>query len=110
MIFEVPNRDDPLISIYNIPTFQKFYWSVAHNYYFNRRSLEFVLDRVGAKFEICNEQRYDISNHLNWALEGKPGGQGKYSAFFTPELEKAYLRSMIETGFCDTLIAKVYKG
>lgn len=109
MIFEVPNRADPLISIYNIPAFQKFYWSIAHHYYFNRKSLEYVLKLLGVRYEIFNEQRYDISNHMTWALEGKPGGQGRFSAFFTPELEKIYLESMSKTGYCDTLVVRVHK-
>lgn len=113
MVFEVPSRSDPLISIYNIPAFHRFYWSVAHNYYFNRKSLEYVLRRVaedcGITFEIIPEQRYDLSNHITWALEGKPGGQGKYSSFFTPALERVYLESMIKTGHCDTFIARIHK-
>jgi 2-polyprenyl-3-methyl-5-hydroxy-6-metoxy-1,4-benzoquinol methylase len=109
MVFEVPSRSDPLISIYNISAFQKFYWSVAHNYYFNRASLEFLLKKMKMNFEIKGEQRYDLSNHFTWALEGKPGGQGRYSELFTPELQAAYRESMIRTGHCDTLICTIKK-
>jgi SAM-dependent methyltransferase len=107
MVFEVPSRSDPLICIYNIPDFHKFYWSVAHNYYFNCQSLEYVVRQVANDFEIFPEQRYDLSNHMTWALEGKPGGQGKYSSFFTPELERTYLESMTKTGYYDTLICRI---
>lgn len=110
MVFEVPSRDDPLITIYNIPSFRKFYWSIAHNYYFNRRSLEFILRKVADKFQIFPEQRYDLSNHINWAMEGRPGGQGRYSSFFTPELDKSYLESMEKTGHCDSFIVRIRKG
>ncbi|MBP7055369.1 MAG: class I SAM-dependent methyltransferase [Candidatus Omnitrophica bacterium] len=109
MICEVPSRSDPLLTIYNIPAFHKFYWSVAHNYYFNRPSLEYVLYQVCDDFEILPEQRYDISNHMTWALEGKPGGQGKYTSFFTPELESSYLESMKRTGHCDTMVVRICK-
>jgi 2-polyprenyl-3-methyl-5-hydroxy-6-metoxy-1,4-benzoquinol methylase len=109
MVFEVPSRSDPLITIYNIPAFNRFYWSVAHNYYFNKRSLEYLLKNVAKEFDIVPEQRYDISNHITWAKEGAPGGQGKYSAFFTRELEKEYLESMRKTGYCDTFICRIYK-
>lgn len=109
MVFEVPNRSDPLLTIYNIPEFHKFYWSAAHNYYFNMKSLEYVLKQVADEFEIFPEQRYDISNHFSWALTGKPGGQRKYSSFFTDELETAYKNSMKKMGFCDTLIGRIYK-
>lgn len=109
MVFEVPSRSDPLISIYNIPAFHRFYWSVAHNWYFNYNSLKYVLRQVTEDYEIINEQRYDLSNHITWALEGKPGGQGRYTSFFTPQLEKAYKQSMVDTGYCDTLVAKLHK-
>lgn len=109
MIFEVPSRSDPLITIYNILAFQKFYWSAAHHFYYNRRSLEYILRNVSSKYEILLEQRYDLSNHITWAMEGKPGGQGRYSSCFTSELEKAYLDSMVSTGYCDTLVCRIYK-
>ena len=109
MVFEVPSRSDPLLTVYNIAAFQKFYWSAAHHYYYNRKALEYILQNVISKFEILQEQRYDLSNHITWAMEGKPGGQGRYSLRFTPELEKAYLDSMVRTGHCDTLVCRIYK-
>ena len=109
MVFEVPSRSDPLLTIYNIPAFQKFYWSAAHHYYFNRASLEYILKKVTVRFEIIPEQRYDLSNHMTWALDGKPGGQGRFSSSFTGELDRAYLESMTKTGHCDTLVCKIYK-
>ena len=109
MVFEVPSRNDPLVSIYNVSAFHKFYWSVAHNWYFNYDSLDYVLKQIAENYEIINEQRYDLSNHITWALDGKPGGQGRYSSFFTTELVDTYRQSMIDTGYCDTLIGKLYK-
>jgi len=107
MVFEIPCMNDPLLSIYHVPAFQRFYWSVAHNFYFTRQSIEFVLKQVSDDYAISNEQRYDLSNHMTWALEGKPGGQGKYSSLFTAELEKQYKESMIRTGYCDTLVCRI---
>lgn len=109
MVFEIPNRNDPLITVYDIDAFQQFYWSVAHNWYFNPASLKFILDRLPCDYEILNEQRYDLSNHMTWAIEGKPGGQGRYSDIFTPELEKQYLESMKKKGCCDTSIVRLRK-
>ena len=74
IVFEVPNVDDPLHSIYRIKEFEKFYWSIAHPWYFSSHSLKFLLDKLDCKFEIEFDQRYDLSNHLTWLLEGKPGG------------------------------------
>ncbi|MGE5373184.1 MAG: class I SAM-dependent methyltransferase [Solirubrobacterales bacterium] len=109
MVFEIPNRNDPLVSIYNIPAFHRFYWSIAHNYYFNHPSVGWVLDQLKVSYEILNDQRYDLSNHMTWAIQGKPGGQGRFSGMFTPELEQAYRQSMIQTGHCDTLFVIIKK-
>lgn len=110
MVFEVPSRTDPLATIYNIPAFQDFYWSVAHHYYFDPVSLRYVLDKLGESYEIIPEQRYDLSNHMVWALEGRPGGQGRYKDLFTEELQTAYLESMRRTGHMDTMFVRINKG
>ena len=88
IVFEVPNVDDPLHSIYRIKEFEKFYWSIAHPWYFSSHSLKFLLDKLDCKFEIEFDQRYDLSNHLTWLLEGKPGGMNKYSHLFEKILKK----------------------
>lgn len=102
MFFEVPSRSDPLITIYDAPAFQKFYWSVAHHWYFNRKSLDYLLGKLPCDYKLIPEQRYDLSNHIWWALAGKPGGMGKYSNKFTPELDATYKESMLTTDHCDT--------
>jgi len=102
IFFEVPSRSDPLITIYDAPAFQNFYWSVAHHWYFNRMSLDYLLGQLPCAYELIPEQRYDLSNHIWWILNGKPGGMRKFSNKFTPELDEAYKESMRQTGHCDT--------
>jgi SAM-dependent methyltransferase len=107
IFFEVPSASDPLLTIYNVPAFQMFYWSAAHHWYFNRASLAYLLDRLGLRYTLIPEQRYDLSNHMWWALAGKPGGAGRFAGQFTPELEAAYLESMRRTGHCDTYFVQI---
>jgi len=107
MIFEVPCATDPLIELYKVPAFYRFYWSVAHHWYFNRESLTKLLRKTGYIFELFPEQRYDISNHMTWMLEGKPGGLGRYSHIFGQELEQLYKEKLKENWLCDTIIAVV---
>lgn len=109
MFFEVPSRDDPLVSIYDIPAYHEFYWTVAHHWYFNRASLTFLLDQLDCEYELIPEQRYDLSNHFWWALTGKPGGMAKFSGQFTPELDDAYKESMRRTGHCDTFFVWLHR-
>lgn len=109
MIAEVPCVNDPLTSLYNIPAFEKFYWSIAHHYYYSPKSLGYVLNRMGLTYEIIPEQRYDLSNHLTWMMEGKPGGQGKYSDVFSNELTEIYKQDLKKNWICDTIFLFVKK-
>ena len=109
LVFEIPNVADPLYTIYDIPAFERFYWSVAHPWYFSERSLRYLLDQIGAPYEILFDQRYDLSNHLVWARDGKPGGIGRFSGVFGPELDQIYKQTLIRQGKCDTLIGVITK-
>lgn len=105
MLFEVPCANDPLIELYRIPAFDRFYWSVAHHWYFNPDSLARVLEQVPCAFELRAEQRYDISNHMVWLQDGKPGGYGRYSHVFGPALDGHYKDRLKQQWVCDTIVA-----
>jgi SAM-dependent methyltransferase len=109
LVFEIPNVADPLLTIYEIPEFEKFYWSVAHPWYFSERSLRYLLSLLESPYEIRRDQRYDLSNHMVWARDGKPGGMGRFSSFFGKEVDRLYKESLIRSGTCDTLIGILRK-
>ncbi len=109
IICEIPCANDPLTSIYEIDEFEKFYWSIAHHYYYTPTSLKYVLEKLGYKYELIPEQRYDLSNHMHWMMCGKPGGQGKYSELFGLELLDMYKKRLIETWNCDTVFLYIWK-
>ena len=107
IIFEIPNVADPLHTIYKSEAFENFYWSVAHHWYFSSKSLAFVLKQLKQPYKIKLDQRYDLSNHLVWSKDGKPGGVGKYSKYFGKKLDNDYKNFLIKSGYCDTLIGIV---
>jgi SAM-dependent methyltransferase len=107
LVFEVPNAADPLYSVYDIAAFERFYWSIAHPWYFSEASLRYLLERLGKPFEIRLDQRYDLSNHLVWARDGRPGGMGRFTALLGRELEDSYRQGLIRAGRCDTLVGMV---
>ena len=109
MVFEVPCATDPLIELYTIPDFHKFYWSVAHHWYFTKESLRRVMNETGYKYKIYPEQRYDLSNHMSWMLDGKPGGYGRYSHIFEQDLDELYKEKLKKNWLCDTIIAVIEK-
>jgi SAM-dependent methyltransferase len=109
IIFEIPNVADALYSVYDIPAFERFYWSVAHPWYFSEQSLIYILDKMGRPYEILFDQRYDLSNHMTWARDGKPGGMGRYTEQLGKELEELYKQSLVRNRKCDTLIGVITK-
>ncbi len=109
ILAEIPSATDPLASLYTIPAFEQFYWSVAHHYYYTPRSLAYVLDKLGYRYRMHPEQRYDLSNHIVWMTEGKPGGQGRFAEVFSRELVERYKTDLKSAWCCDSIILEVFK-
>ena len=103
IVVEVPNADDALISLYEIESFRRFYYSIAHLTYFNPASLVQCARASKLTGEVTGIQRYDLSNHLFWAQHGRPGGQAAYTSIISAEANDAYARDLIRTGKADTL-------
>jgi len=108
IIAEIPSSTDALTKIYDIPAFEKFYWSIAHHYYYNPQSLKYIMNELGYRYEIIAEQRYDLSNHITWMTNGKPGGQGRFS-HLSEETIASYKQDLIDSWNCDTVFLKIYK-
>ena len=109
IIAEIPCVNDPLTSLYTIPAFERFYWSVAHHFYYSPKSLKYILDKLGLKYEMIPEQRYDLSNHITWMMEAKPGGQGRYNHVFSQQLIDQYKKDLKEKWLCDTIFVVINK-
>lgn len=105
MALEVPNVNDALIALYKIPSYPSFYYHKAHLYYFSQATLGRTIAAAGGRAEITGVQRYDLSNHLRWAISGQPGGYGDYNAVLAEKVRTAYAEALIQAGFSDTLWA-----
>tara|TARA_B100001250_G_C19618366_1_gene708209 strand:- start:86 stop:892 length:807 start_codon:yes stop_codon:yes gene_type:complete len=111
LVLEVPHALDALHSLFKISAYNKFIWVVSHRWYFSTASLEFLLRKVAPESDInvSQDQRYDLSNHLIWARDGKPGGMAHFTSVLGVEVENAYRKSLIQAGYGDTLIAIIQK-
>ena len=130
LIIEVPNVDDPLISIYDVGAYKNFYFMKPHLYYYGESSMEFVLRKVGfQQIEFRSYQHYGLMNHLCWSLTGetctatKVGGGGmdfpeKYMdspdlgtvAPFFEDMNKKYKKMIEDMRKTDTLLVTARKG
>jgi SAM-dependent methyltransferase len=106
----IPNVDDALLTLYNIPSFKSFYYTPAHQFYYSKRTLTDLFHNASFQdFDIRPIQRYDLSNHMHWMMYGKPGGVGRYNHIFSGDLLKEYAENLKEHFICDTLFAIVKK-
>lgn len=110
IVIEVPNVNDALVALYKIPAYVTFYYQKAHLYYFSHATLAKTIAAAGGRAEITGLQRYDLSNHLRWAIDGQPGGQGYYNAVLVDQVQTAYAEALVQAGFSDTLWAVAVFG
>ncbi len=110
IIFEIPCYLDPLTSVYKNLPFEKFYWSVAHPFYYTPTSISKLIKSIDKeiKFKIYGDQRYDLSNHIYWLLKGLPGGQGFYN-FISKRTIDSYKKDLINNNYFDTMFVVISK-
>jgi SAM-dependent methyltransferase len=109
IVFEVPNANDALTVLYEIPAYARFIWVVSHRWYFTEKSLAVTIAKAGGQGEVRLDQRYDLSNHIVWARDGRPGGMGRFTSTLGDEIESLYRQALIRARICDTLIGVVQK-
>jgi SAM-dependent methyltransferase len=105
LLIEVPNVDDALLSLYHLAAFDAFYWQRAHYHNFSRATLAAVLERAGYTVQTYPVQRYDLSNHMVWMMEGRPGGHGRFADMLGPSVTAEYSQSLKDRWICDTVFA-----
>jgi len=103
LIIEVPCIMDPLVSLYEIEEFKKYYFQLQHPVYYSENTLRKVLEMNELNIiEMIKHQRYGLSNHITWLKTGKPGGNKKLEEIFKG-IDNDYRESLIENGYSDAL-------
>lgn len=72
LIIVVPNINDPLLTLFDIEEFKKFYFCIEHLFYYSSETLQNTMIQAGYNCEIECIQEYPITNHLNWIYNRKP--------------------------------------
>ena len=73
-VIEVPSASNPLVALYNNPSFANFWFQEPHLWYFNQETLKLTLEK--ALGENCVEkidcfQESSFLNHYNWIAHNK---------------------------------------
>ncbi len=108
IIIEVPNSNDALLTLYGNREFQNFtYWS-NHLYTFNARTLKDLVQKTGLRVNwIKHIQRYPLSNHFYWLINGEPGGHKLMDFLNGEKLNKEYEAGLAAVSATDTIIMSV---
>ena len=85
LIVEVPNSEDALLSLYNVPAYKDFWYRDCHPSNFNVSNLAHALVNSGFEASVTTHQRYSLFNHYNWLKHGKPmASAGEAMEYFAP--------------------------
>ena len=105
IVIEIPHARDILLETFDLEAYKKFTLWSEHLILHTRKSLEaYVMDSGLNIKSIEGAQRYPISNHFNWLLNGKPGGHDVFSHLNDDGLHNQYTKFLNSIDQTDTLI------
>ena len=100
----VPNLNEVMVKKYQDAHYDTFVWQAPHLSYFSSTALAMLFEAAGCKTTaVHNEQRYSLSNHLNWLMGIKPKRSEDF-AHVTAEIDRAYAQSLEQHDLADSLI------
>jgi len=105
IIIEVPHARDLLLETFNLKSFKNFTFCSDSLILHTRESLETFATNSGLYVKsIKSFQRYPISNHYNWLLNGQPGGHEIFDNLNNDVFHNHYEKFLDSIDQTDTLI------
>jgi SAM-dependent methyltransferase len=71
LIIEVPNSEDALLTLYNIPAYRDFWYREPHICNFNLSNLVSAASVAGYEARAFSRQEFSLWNHMNWVWNEK---------------------------------------
>jgi len=56
----------------NLKKFMSFFYHIAHPYYYDHKSMKYLLAKLFKIIKIFTVQEYSLKNYMKWYIEGKP--------------------------------------
>jgi SAM-dependent methyltransferase len=73
LILEIPNVEEPLLTVWKNKTFNKYYWRPDHLFFYDYDSIKKMIIRsFFCYYDVVRKQKYGLFNHLNWLIRKKP--------------------------------------
>lgn len=104
LLLSTPNTRDALLG-YLGDEYSRFYFRMAHLWYFDSASLTRVLEHSGfGEIAIKNHQRFGLANFMNWSNHKEPTGNRTLD-FITPAMDAVWKAELERLGRADYLFA-----
>lgn len=105
IIIEVPHARDLLLETFNLESFKNFTLWSEHLILHTRKSLEIFAINSGLQLKkIDGFQRYPLSNHFNWLLNGQPYGHEIFHHLNHDDFHGHYEKLLDSNDQTDTII------
>ena len=105
IIIEVPHAKDILLETFNLESYKNFTLWSEHLILHTKKSLETFAAHSGLLVQnIKGVQRYPISNHFNWLLNGQPSGHELFPNLNNANFHKHYEYLLDSIDQTDTLV------
>jgi SAM-dependent methyltransferase len=104
VVVEVPHTSEALLAWFDSEPYRRNHYSADHLYYFTNTTLRAALNRAGLDIVLDTQvQRYTLGNTFGWLLDGKGGGQNKWSAFNEKAFHDCYEAALARAGVADSV-------
>ena len=111
IIIEVPHARDLLLETFNLESFKNFTLWSEHLILHTKKSLEIFATNSGLHMKSMRGfQRYPISNHYNWLLNGQPSGHEIFDTLNNDDFHSHYEKLLDSIDQTDTLIGYFEKN
>ncbi|MCC7303025.1 MAG: class I SAM-dependent methyltransferase [Bacteroidia bacterium] len=108
VVFNVPNKNNPLVSWLELEEFRKFTYMMQHCYTFTEESLKTLGKRHHLAVKEFNYQQvWSLDNHLSWLKNRKPHDFSRFTRLLSPETIASYNRDLIRNKETD-LVSVVF--
>lgn len=72
LLIEVPNSEEGLLTLYDIPEYKDFWYRDCHPSNFNMSNLNMVMAQAGFEVKSHTRQTYGLLNHIYWLQNKRP--------------------------------------
>jgi SAM-dependent methyltransferase len=107
IIIEVPNALDVLFKFDEFKDFTLCKESLV--WHTDSSIKKFLITAGFKKIKVKHIQRFGLTNHLHWLINGMPGGHDKLKKLYDERVELMYINNLIKNKLTDTLWVEATK-